>query len=72
MKIRVSDPSLVDDLLWFLEAKQCAVERLSDVSLDVVLAETPRRDAARLEFELYLRVWEALHPDVLVEREPDP
>ena len=72
MKIRVSDPSLVDDLLWFLEAKQCAVERLSDVSLDVVLVENPRRDAARLELELYRRVWEALRPDALVDREPEP
>ncbi len=25
MKIRVSDPSLVDDLLWLLEAKRRAV-----------------------------------------------
>jgi hypothetical protein len=64
----VSDPSLVDDLLEFLRARQCAVEPASENTLDVQVPEALRPDAARLELDLYLRVWEATHPGAVAER----
>jgi hypothetical protein len=69
MKIRLSDPALVDDLLTFLRARQCVAEQASDDTLDLTLPETARSDAAALELDLYLRAWEATHPGAIVHRE---
>ena len=66
----MSDPSLAGDLLCFLRAKGCAVESLSEDTLRVVLPEVPLLDAATLEVELYVRVWEVLHPDAYAEPFP--
>jgi hypothetical protein len=68
MRIRLSDPALVDDLLEFLRKRQCVAEQTSEDTLDVELPEVPRRDAAVLELDLYLRVWEATHPGAIVRR----
>ena len=68
MRIRLSDPSLVDDLLAFLREKKCVAEQTSADTLDISLPEAGRADAARLELDLYLRVWEATHPGVHVSR----
>jgi hypothetical protein len=69
MKIRLSDPALVDDLLAFLRARRCVAEQASDNTLYVTLPEAVRSDAAALELDLYLRVWEATHPGAIVQRE---
>jgi hypothetical protein len=69
MKIRLSDPALVDDLLTFLSARQCIAEQTSEETLDVALPEAARSDAAALELDLYLRVWEVTHPGVIVQRD---
>jgi uncharacterized metal-binding protein YceD (DUF177 family) len=63
----VSDPSLAGDLVRFLRAKGCAVEPVSEDTLHVELPAVPRHDAATLEVELYLRVWEVLHPEAHAE-----
>jgi hypothetical protein len=68
MRIRLSHPGLVDDLLAFLREKQCVAEQVSAETLDVRLPETERPDAASLELDLYLRVWEAVHPGTHVTR----
>jgi hypothetical protein len=65
----VSDPSLADSLLEFLRAKRCVVEPVSETTLNVVLPDAGRTDAAILELELYLRVWEAIYAGEVVERE---
>ena len=65
MKIRLSDPALVDDLLAFLRARQCVAEQASEDTLDVELPAAMRSDAAALELDLYLRVWEASHPGAI-------
>jgi hypothetical protein len=65
--IHVSDPSLVNDLYRFLRSKGCVVESESEDTLRVELPAARRRDAAVLELELYLRVWEILHPDAHAE-----
>ena len=68
MRIRLSDPTLVDDLITFLREKECVAEQKSEDTLEVELPEVPRRDAALLELDLYLRVWEATHPGAVVRR----
>jgi hypothetical protein len=73
MKIRTSDPSLVDDLREFLRAKGCVVELTSVDTLDVQLPETTRPDAAQLELDLYLRIWEVMNPGATARYErPNP
>ena len=70
LNIQVSDPSLAGELSRFLRAKGCAVEPLSEDTLCVELPDVSRPDAAALELELYLRVWEAMHPDAHAGRVP--
>jgi hypothetical protein len=65
----VSDPSLADSLFEFLRAKRCVVEPVGETTLDVALPDAGREEAAILELELYLRVWEAIFVGQLVERE---
>ena len=61
VKIRVSDPALVEDLAEMLRKAQYLVTREGRQTLDVQLREPVREDAARLEIDVYLRVWVATH-----------
>jgi hypothetical protein len=70
MKIRMSDLSLVDDLLEFLRSNQCVAEQLSENTLYLEPPTLPIPEAALLELDLYLRVWEALHPGTIERAEP--
>jgi hypothetical protein len=60
--VLVDNPSLLDDLVGSLERACCAVVRTGPNSLDVTVPGAMREDAARLELDLYLRVWEAKRP----------
>lgn len=67
MRIRVSDPALVDDLLAFLERRpSCVVTRDEDrddeVELNLLGSLSSR--ALDLEIDLLLRTWEMRHPGV--------
>jgi hypothetical protein len=68
VKIRVSDPSLVDDLLSFLHGREYLAEQ---ESADLVEASprprSLRTDAARDELDRDLRSWEAEHPQAEAE-----
>jgi hypothetical protein len=70
LNIRVSDPSFAGELFHFLRGKGCVVAFVSENTLSVQLPEARRTDAAALELELYLRVWETLHPDAPAEVVP--
>ena len=68
MRIRVDDPQLVDDLVHHLRRSGC-VATPSDVeahgggvTVDVQLPAALDERQARMELELYLRVFEATHP----------
>lgn len=67
MRIRLSDPAYVYDLIDFLRrAEIIAVESAGKT----IEAHVPRLDdqaQARRELRLYLRTWEAMHPDVTAE-----
>ena len=62
MKIEVSDPTLVDDLIESLRAAQFIVARTGAKTMDARFGWPLREDAARLELDLYLRVWCAKEP----------
>ena len=65
MRVRLSDPSLSDDLLTFLRSMQCVAEPAGFDTFDVEPPALPLRQAGLLELELYLRVWDALHPGTI-------
>jgi hypothetical protein len=61
VKIQVSDPSLVEDLAEMLRNAQYLVTLEGRDTLDVQLGQQLPEDAAQLEIDVYLRVWEATH-----------
>jgi hypothetical protein len=64
MKINVSNPALVDDLLEFLRRAECTATVGEDGSIDVEVPEAYGDEQARMEVDLYLKAWQAAHPDV--------
>lgn len=76
MKIDVSHPSLIEDLADSLQRGGFEVARAGDGRLDVVESRRPpgwesTHGAAQLEIDLYLHVWELLHPGVRAVRVGD-
>jgi|1185.fasta_scaffold15311_2 hypothetical protein len=65
MDIRLSDPSLADDLLEYLRAKGCVAEPTGADAIHVEPPVLPVENAGRLELDLYLRVWDVLHPGTI-------
>jgi hypothetical protein len=68
MKILLSDPELVDDLVAFLRRCECSVDRIGSRLLDAV----PPHEALdfaylRMELDAYLRVWREMHPGVTAD-----
>jgi hypothetical protein len=59
--LRLSDPAERGAFCAFLEKRECHVEELADGLLRVGLPHELHDQQARLEVDLYLRVWESLH-----------
>jgi hypothetical protein len=59
MRVRVGDPARQRELVSYLESRGCTVRRIDEATLEVE-PEVSRRDAAQLELDLYLRLWEAV------------
>jgi hypothetical protein len=68
LMVTPANPELVDELGAFLQRLSCVVERLDERTLGVSLPATPIAEAAQLELDLYLRLWEVHHPDAPVAR----
>ena len=68
--LRLSNPGERDALRAFLEKRECHVEELGHDLLGVALPHELHDEQARLELDLYLRVWESLH-DSQIELVPD-
>jgi hypothetical protein len=66
VRLRLSDPALVDDLLFFFRKRDSQAELVEDDVVEVALLHVLDDRQGRLELDLYLRVWEALHPDAPV------
>lgn len=63
MKIQV-DADLREELVEFLERADCTVQIEDDGTLIVTVPDAFGEDQARLEIDLYLKAWQASHPDV--------
>ena len=63
MRVEVSDPNLVEDLLESLRNAQCDVVRTGAVTLEVRFGWPLADEASRYELDGYLRAWEAMHPN---------
>jgi hypothetical protein len=61
VRLRLSDPELADNLRDFLERRECAVVQVDVDTLEVELPHELHAHQARLELDLYLRVWQSIH-----------
>jgi hypothetical protein len=61
VRLRLSDPELAESLRDFLERRECAVVQVDADVLEVGLPHELHAEQARLELDLYLRVWQSLH-----------
>jgi hypothetical protein len=68
VKVEVSDPNLVEDLLESLRSAQCDVVRTGAATLEVRFGWPLIDDASKYELDGYLRAWEALHPNSYAAR----
>jgi hypothetical protein len=66
VRLLLGEPTLVDDLLEFLERRECVGEHLAAV-VEVELPAGLDDERARMELDLLLRVWQARHEGVAVE-----
>ena len=60
MRLRVSDPHLVPELLQFLESRLDMVsQRVSENEVELSVLGSYNREAERMTVDLVLRAWEA-------------
>jgi hypothetical protein len=68
MRIRLNDPSLLPDLVEFLETRTDAVvTEVADDAVEVTLLGSYALDAMRMELYLRIRAWEAARGGVVAE-----
>jgi hypothetical protein len=69
MRVQVSDPNQIDDLVHFLEVSLDAVhDRIAIDEIEVSPLGSLNEHAAALALDLQLRAWEAAHPGVRAQR----
>ncbi|HET7855031.1 MAG TPA: hypothetical protein VFL41_01095 [Gaiellaceae bacterium] len=62
MRIHVQ-PDAVDDLLDYLRRANCKAEVGPDGTVIVEVPDAYGEEQARMELDLYLKAWQASHPD---------
>jgi hypothetical protein len=62
------DPALLPDLEEHLRRMGCVTRAVAHDRLHVTIPDAQRRDAAELELDLYLRLWEVTMPMGRAER----
>jgi hypothetical protein len=67
LRIRISDPSLREELSAHYARSGFAVRPVGDRELDVERTDAPDEEQARREIETHLLVWELLWPDAPAE-----
>jgi hypothetical protein len=60
IRLRLSEPGLAEDLASFLSRHDCPAAAAEDSSVLVELPHLLHQEQARLELELYIRLWQAL------------
>jgi hypothetical protein len=67
-RVRVSDPSLVDDLLGFLNrVPDFLAERVGEDEIEASVVSSLRHERLREHLVSRLQAWEETHPGVEVE-----
>lgn len=62
-RVRVNDPSLVEDLLDFLSrAPDCVAERVGEDEIEASIVSSLRVERLRAQLDGYLRDWESRNP----------
>jgi hypothetical protein len=61
IRLRPSEPGLEDDLALFLRRHECRAEVDENGRVIVELPHLIHQEQARMELELYIRLWQALH-----------
>lgn len=64
MRVRLSDPDLLSDLLDYLRAAECVAEEIGPDELNVIVPRAPSDEQAHREVDIYLRAWQAMNPNV--------
>jgi hypothetical protein len=64
VRIRVSQPALVPDLVEFLGRALCRTDSVQGSIVDVAVPGSADRARERRELDLYLAAWRGLHPPV--------
>jgi hypothetical protein len=69
MRILLSDPSPVDDLVAYLRRCGCDAEIAGQAAIEAVPGNRAVVEYAylRMELDAYLRVWREMHPGVRAE-----
>jgi hypothetical protein len=62
MQIHVDEQGYLEDLLAFLRRNGCIAHLVDGFTLEVLMPETTNERAERLELGVYLRCWQAQHP----------
>jgi hypothetical protein len=65
-RLELSEPGLAEELVGFLRRRECTAEHVAAV-VEVALPPGLDEDRARLELDLLLRVWQALHESAPVD-----
>lgn len=66
MRVRVSQPALVPDLVEFLHRASCETASVRGSVVEVTLPAVGDGSRARRDLGLYLAAWGGLHPPVEV------
>lgn len=67
MEIRISDPSLLSELIEFLGRASCLAVHTKGCAIEVELPHAPTPGQAKRELGLYLAAWQGLHPTVSID-----
>ena len=69
MRILISDPEPIGDLVAYLRRCGCRAEIRGQGAVEAAPPERPRIDHAylRMELDAYLRVWREMHPGIAAE-----
>jgi hypothetical protein len=68
-RLELGDPRLADELVAFLRRRECTAEHVAAV-IEVGLPAELDEERARMELDLLLRVWQALHEHAPVDVVP--
>jgi hypothetical protein len=71
VRIRVSHPALVDDLVRFLERMGFAAVECDYGAIHVELGGERTAPEFRAQLDFYVQVWQATRPDVAAALEPE-